>query len=287
MDPETGRFTIGKVARKAGWSTSVVSQYLAGKYSGDNLKVERKLRSFLVGLNRQHMIGVSPIRSEATEQMAEALDLLSASGDAGVIFGDAGIGKTTGIALYLDDHPNTILITLSEWAKERRGVEKAFEHLLGKRARAYDETRGEYIVRTLTGSSRLVVVDNAHKASRPAIAWLIDFHDATGCPLALVGNAEVCDKIDDNAQRHSRVLYRREISVEKTRPLIRHLCREIVPSWVAGEVERCVEPLADADGRFRAVMKRVKLGAEFARKLPGLTAEKYLQLAAERQFASA
>lgn len=205
-------------------------------------------------LERERQIGVTPVKSEATEQMAEALELLRASNDVGVLFGDAGIGKTTGIALYLGD-TTTILITLSEWTKDRRGVEKGFLTTMRGRTQAPDETRGEYIVRSLAGSGVMVIVDNAHKATRQAIAWLIDFHDATGCPLALVGNVEVTAKIDDNAQRHSRCLYRREITAEKTRPLIRHLAREIVPGWDTAEVERAVEGTADEDGRFRSVTK--------------------------------
>jgi DNA transposition AAA+ family ATPase len=283
-DAESGSLSIGQIARRTGWSTSVISQYIAGKYTGDNTRVERSMRDFLGAMERERMIGVSVVKSEATEEMAEALELLRASNDAGVIFGDAGIGKTTGIVLYIKDHPTTLLITLSRWSRDQASVERKCLDLLGRRAKEHSESRGEYIVRCLRGSGRLVIVDNAHKATRPALEWLIDFHDATGCPLALVGNEEVTAKIDDNAQRHSRMLYRREITVEKTRPMIRHLAREIVPDWDAAEVERGVDAAADVDGRFRNVTKLLKLAREFERKLgAGLGAGKYLELAARRQ----
>lgn len=283
-DTAAGRFTIGQAARKTGWSPSVISQYLSGKYPGDNAKVERSLCDWFDAIERERQIGVAPVRSEATEQMAEALELIRSTNDAGVLFGDAGIGKSTGIALYMEDHPTSILITMSRWNRDQGSIERRLMEVLGKGDRKATETRGEYIVRRLTGSSRLIIVDNAHKATRPALEWLIDCHDATGCPLALVGNEEVTGKIDDNAQRHSRMLYRREIRVSKTKPLIRHLAREIVPDWPREDVERGVEAVADVDGRFRNVTKLLKLGREFERKLGGgLGVSKYLALASERQ----
>lgn len=293
-DTAAGRFTIGQAARKTGWSPSVISQYLAGKYPGDNAKVERSLCDWFDAIERERQIGVAPVRSEATEQMAEALELIRSTNDAGVLFGDAGIGKSTGIALYMEDHPTSILITMSRWNRDQGSIERRLMEVLGKGDRKATETRGEYIVRRLTGSSRLIIVDNAHKATRPALEWLIDCHDATGCPLALVGNEEVTGKIDDNAQRHSRMLYRRRIDgmtrakdkkpVFNPRPLIRHIAREIVPDWPLGEVERHVEAVTESDGRFRNVTKLLKLGREFERKLGGgLEVKTYLELAAERQ----
>lgn len=281
----SGRFTIGQVARKVGWSTAVISQYRDGKYPGDTAKVERSLRDWFDALERERQIGVALTRSDATEAMAEALELIRSTNDAGVIFGDAGIGKTTGIALYMDDHPTAILITMTRWNRDQGSVERRFMDVLGKGDRKANESRGEYINRRLIGASRLIIVDNAHKATRPALEWLIDSHDYTGCPLALVGNEEVTGKIDDNAQRHSRMLYRRSITAGKTRPLIRHLAREIVPDWPREEVEKGVEAVADVDGRFRNVTKLLRLGREFERKLgPGLGVAKYLTLASERQF---
>jgi hypothetical protein len=74
-----------------------------------------------------------------------------------------------------------------------------------------NESRGEFLTGRFKGSRRLVVVDNAQRLTAGARQWLFDFHDATGCPIALLGNPEILDKIRLSDQQFSRVGLRREI----------------------------------------------------------------------------
>jgi DNA transposition AAA+ family ATPase len=255
--------TITKMSQQIGYSTSVLSQYLTGIYPGDTDRFERRAADWLRARDRKKRIGVKLIESEATRTVMAALETIRRTNDVGVIYGDAGIGKTSGIALYLEENPTCVEISLSRWARNDSQIERLIFGAMDSGAWKGNTPRAEFIVSKLRGSNRLLIVDNAHKATAAGLEWLFDLHDETRIPIALVGNEEVIRPIQANDQRFSRVGLKQPVTVTKPRALVKHLVQSVAPQFL-GQVETLLEQVAEQHGRFRAVTKGLSLSATLA-----------------------
>jgi DNA transposition AAA+ family ATPase len=65
--------------------------------------------------------------------------------------------------------------------------------------------KATWMENVLRGSERTIIVDNAHKLHFSGLEWLFDLHDATLCPMALIGNPEVLHVLRRSDQLFSRV----------------------------------------------------------------------------------
>lgn len=255
--------SISALSQQIGYSPSVLSQYLhesGNKYPGDTGKLERRVTDWMRSLERRRRIGVPLIECEVSKQIGAAIEAIRRTNDVGLIFGDAGIGKTCAIALYCDENPTCVMITVHEWAHDVRSVEGRIFDALPHGDWDGHTKRGDYIAGRLKGSNRLLVVDNAHKLSRPALQWLFDFHDETACPIALVGNENVMAKIADNDQRFSRVGLKLEVVIKRPGGMIRHLLKQFAPDAGDGIDDLC-DQVVEQQGRFRALAKGLSIAA--------------------------
>jgi DNA transposition AAA+ family ATPase len=258
---EADGLTLRQVATAIGYSHAVVSQYLNGdKYPGDRQRLEKRVADWLRSRERRRLHPTKLIPSDATDCVKSALETIRRTGDVGVIFGDAGVGKSSGIVLYLDDNPTGLCINLTRWNRTAEAVERLVFHAIEHGAWKKNTSRGDFVVEKLRGSGRLLVVDNAHKATPAAIEWLFDLHDETGIPIALVGNEEVLRPIEANDQRFSRVGLKQPVPPGRLRPMVKHLVAQVAPA-LSGQVEHLLEQVADHHGRFRSVTKTASLAA--------------------------
>ena len=259
--------SISKLARKLGYSTSVLSQYLdtdGNKYTGDITKLERTIDDFCRNEIRRKVSGVETIESVQVKQLAKALEYIRKTNDVGIVLAEAGVTKTRALDHYAQANPLAILFRARQWAKDVGAVEAViFEAVKGGWNQQIK--RVAHAVKKLSGSDRLIIVDDAHKLTRPALQWFFDFHDETLCPIAFVGIYELEDKLEDDAQRFSRVGLRWEVKPENPAGLLQHLIRSLCPGVSAQEhreLSALAEQVAEQHGHFRSVHKQLKLSAE-------------------------
>lgn len=250
-----------KLSQQLGYSPSVLSQYLSGTYPGDVAKLERRVVDWLRSRERLMRGGVRLIETDATRTVASALEIIRRTNDVGLIHGKAGVGKTSGVSIYASENPTCLVITLSNWARSDRQIEGLIFALLETRAWPGNTPRGEFLVDRLRGSNRLLIVDNAHKATARGIEFLFDLHDETRVPIALVGNPEVLRHVENNDQRFSRIGLKQPVVLTKSSPLIRHLIAQTAPA-MAGHVEALCEQVVERRGCARAVQKQLQLAAQ-------------------------
>jgi DNA transposition AAA+ family ATPase len=106
---------------------------------------------------------------EVSRQIGSAIEAIRRTNDIGLILGDAGVGKTCALALYCEENPTCIMITIPEWAHDMRSVEGRIFAAIAHGDWDGRTKRGDYLAIRLKGSNRLIVVDNAHKLTRPAL----------------------------------------------------------------------------------------------------------------------
>jgi DNA transposition AAA+ family ATPase len=256
-----------KLATKLGCSSSIVSQWLAPEgnlYPGDIAKWERSAEDFLRNESRRKASGVETVSCGVTKQLRSQLELIRKTNDVGLIMAEAGFGKTRGIELYVAENPTAIMFSVKSWACDKQSIEGALSASVGTSGWDKQTKRAVFLASKLTSSDRLLIVDDAHKLTRPALQWLFDFTDETGIPMAIVGTLDLEDKIADDAQRFSRVGLRYEIIPDEPRDLIEHLVRTHAP-----DVNGCLAELCDLcelvvaqHGHYRAANKQLKLAAE-------------------------
>lgn len=269
----TSKLSNAEISRKLGYSPAVISLYLgegANKYSGDVTKLERKVTEFLRNEARRRLSGVETTDCEAAEEIRDAIEYIRKTNDIGEIVAESGDGKSRGIELYRKDNPLTILYHVRSWARDLGSVEGGLFAAVGKDGWDGCTKRAEWMVNKLRGSDRLIIVDDAHKLTRPALQFLFDFHDETGCPIALVGTFALEDLLEDDPQRFSRVGLRFEIRPRNSRKLIEHLVATLAAT-ANGEADHLIalcEMVAAEHGHFRSVHKQLKLAAEIKDKKP-------------------
>jgi len=259
------------IAAGMGYSPATLSKYLSGKPDGDVQKLEALIEDVLAAERRQKASINALFQTAISEEIARRLEKIRKTGDVALLHGKAGIGKTCAIDLYAKEHPTTIAMTATIWRKNPVDVEGMLFNSLETRTWNGRQKRGDYVVDRLKDSGRLIIVDNAHRLKVFALAFLFDFHDLTGCPIALVGNPEVLTTIKLSDQMFSRVGQgAMEIRVKKdkrTAEAAHRILVQLLPE-AADDLEDLVYLVAENHGHFRAVRKQLILTREIKENSP-------------------
>ncbi len=162
---ESSDVTYAAVAREAGISTSVISQFVKGEYRGDNNGVAGKISVWLDNRNRRaNDMPVAPdfIPTRTVKQIWDALQYAQLAQCITVIYGNSGVGKTRALQQFAADRPNVWLITVSPSRSSLSEClyELALELGIGDAPRRSGQL-GRAIRRKLRGTNGVVLVDEA------------------------------------------------------------------------------------------------------------------------------
>jgi len=111
-----GGVSQAKIAADLGISTAKLSQWLKGKYAGDNDKMEKDVAGYLA---RQSSVEVQEVLFYPKGIVETTMTALVRStaiqayrdGEISVIYGNAGSGKTSGIRAFAYQNQGTIVVT--------------------------------------------------------------------------------------------------------------------------------------------------------------------------------
>lgn len=213
------RVSLGAFASELAYSKSQLSRYLNGRFEGDVDKLESLARQALDNAKLRASVKqkVPTFPTQATRQIANYCATLIRKPQVGLVTGDAGWGKSSGIFEYLKSHPGTLFVVLDRCSG--CGV-TAIINALCKQIdmrgwKPSKELKGAYVVRKLSESKRLLIIDNAHRLSPRGREWVCDFHDATLSPVLLVGNKHVLPAFEKEDTQSSRIGLYGEVSLLK------------------------------------------------------------------------
>lgn len=196
------------LAKQAGLSAPVVSQWLKGGYRGDNVAVQSKLAAWLETRDAIATVTAAVpgahgwINTPTGQDIEKALIFARSSPGMAVIYGVPGVGKTEAIRHYSRTTPNVWVITASpsrsSMAAILRRIGAALE--LPGGYRNYDLACD--IERRLKGTRGLLVIDEAQHLSLPALEEVRSVvYDAAEIGLALCGNESVYSRISGGTRR--------------------------------------------------------------------------------------
>ncbi|MGL4790074.1 MAG: AAA family ATPase, partial [Anaerotignaceae bacterium] len=127
----------------------------------------------------------------------------------GVVYGDAGIGKTMGINAYREENPDTsIVITISPCFATMTGVNELMAEELRIREKVSRKIQTE-VIKKLRGSNKVLIIDEAQHLTVRVINHLRCIADESGIGMALIGNEEIYLKMRSSGQASYAQLYSR------------------------------------------------------------------------------
>lgn len=257
-------WTLSKIARKVGVSDTAMSLWLDGKYPADASDLEGKVSQFLERQDLERVGGVETIGTSVSAQLEACIKMAIRTNFIALVIGESGIGKSRSVAWYLRGNSSAIVLSLAGYGSDAGSVRS--DLLRAARIRSPKKAEGgrrramiRQLEEVLRGSDRLIVVDNAHRLTRPAMQLLMDIHDRTGCPMVLLGTAEAEEKVLRDDQWSSRVRLRFELTPggdDEWDVLTEHLVGQMLPGVRAEERRRLLKAareVARGPGHFRRV----------------------------------
>jgi len=195
------KLTKKYIAKAAGYSESVISEFLNGGYKGNNGDVAINLDSWLVEeeARRARPATTQFVWTEVAKSIRAVADFCSDKRKIGLIHGPdtSGLGKTmalTAISQQLGPRRCT-LVTIDKVDANPTGLLRKICSAMHVQDSGSNRQRFERLVEELKGSSHLLLIDQAHnlrgsKEDKPFYI-LTDLYDATGTAQLWCGTSDL------------------------------------------------------------------------------------------------
>jgi DNA transposition AAA+ family ATPase len=188
------------ISREAGIGNGILSQWLAGKYPGNNEAIDMKVRIWRDAHLERAAAERMPrapgyVDTPTTQRVIAALSYAQIAGDIAVAYGGAGLGKTTACERYRDSNPSVWIATMEPASSGVVTCLQVVAEALGLAVGGGALSLSRAIAKRVRGTSGLLVIDEAQHLSVAALDQLRAIHDATGVGIALVGNDGVYSRM--------------------------------------------------------------------------------------------
>jgi hypothetical protein len=265
---KANNYSMATIAKRTGFHEGTISKYLSDTYNGDATEIERTLMDIMESDSRKQTWKEFYFDTEVSETTFGMLDLIRTSCDIGLITGAAGLGKSTASRKYATQNKSAIFIELSEGLGDNHSIiRKLFDSLDIRNFNRVKGgiTRGEFLTNRLKNSERIIIIDQAQRATLSGLRWLFDLHDLAGVPIALIGNPEVLTRIAGSDQLHSRVGIRVDVGGSGKKDMdwldeaAATMLKQMWPDYPK-ELLIIAQETAHQPGHLRRLVKQIRAG---------------------------
>jgi DNA transposition AAA+ family ATPase len=204
----------GNVARGIGKSPATINQYLQGKYAGDVAALDKMVAAWLQTQRER----ANDIRTQLSytytttaRRIEEVLRLAHVEGETVVLYGQAGLGKTSALEAYVRRNPDAIMVD-SDPSYSAKVLLSCIAAEVGAESRGSLHQLIEALIKKLKDSGRIILVDEAENLPLRALECLRRIHDKTGIGLVLAGMPRLLVNLRGSKgelkQLYSRVAFR-------------------------------------------------------------------------------
>lgn len=205
------QFSITGVARAIAKSGATLSLFLADKYTGDNAKVATEVASYLAREKEkaaQPQLNFPFVMTRNARRIFEVAQICHLQGEIGVVYGEAGVGKTEAVREYARQNKSVILIEVDP-SFSAAAMVKSIHRSLGEDGKGGIFELFETVVRQLSATGRMVIVDQAELLPHRALELLRAINDKAGVGVLMLGmpvlRANIVGRQGEFAQLYSRV----------------------------------------------------------------------------------
>lgn len=209
------------LARVVGVAAGTLSNWVPGKYTGDNARIADEVRKFFDNEEARLQLALeAPVvpgfQPTTTSRRIKGVLQWAHRGKCSVIVGEAGVGKTTTFLEYAENTPNAWRVPFSR-ATSR--PPSALMHILRTVAPNQGRSYGsltlilDELARQLAGKRALVICDEANHLEDTALDQIRFLNDEYGIGIVFGGNPKVLARIQggarhaDFAQLYSRMSF--------------------------------------------------------------------------------
>lgn len=266
--------TRAAVCKEAGVHPSMLSTWLKDKYTGDNEKAAEDMRQWLDYRSSlaesQAVMPIAPqfVETPSGKSIVAALTYAQMAGDLVVIYGGAGVGKSSSISHYSQNNPNVWIMESTPTNGTVGGFLRGLISTLGLRSPKGHADSLEMVIRDrLSETGGLLVIDEAQFLNERALEAARRLAELSGIGLALSGNETVYAQLTgrNRAAEFAQLFSRIGKRVCLSRPTAGDV-EAIADAWgIEGKPERnLVAEIAGKPGALRGVTKTLRLASMFA-----------------------
>jgi hypothetical protein len=211
-----------EIAKSIGMAPAVLTGFMKGTYKGDMSGVAARLEDYL-SLEIQRMAAPKEpefVMTKFASHVVAVADYARRNNDIGLVHGDAGVGKTTALEYYTDEHKGVIMITAGIQLSTPKAVLEEILDKLGDKEYGSVSRMSKSIIQTLQGSGRLIIIDEATHLNERAKEVLRYLHDQAGIGIVYAGTHELYKQMYGRngivfAQLLSRIGIRRSLQLKE------------------------------------------------------------------------
>jgi DNA transposition AAA+ family ATPase len=270
---EAEKLSLTAISQLTGVGKTRLSQWLAYKYPGDNdaiaTDISRWLESRRAAVELEDRLPAAPawVETVTARSVLSALSFAQMAEAVTVVYGGAGVGKTTTVRQYQTQAPNVWVVTATPAAASTGPMLKRIAQTLGMRTTGTVDTLEANIIERVRDTRGLLVIDEAQHLTHRALDCVRSIHDAAGIGLALVGNEIVYAQLTGGsravgfAQLFSRVAKRVRLAKSKDADVL-----ALVDAWgiQCKEARTLCLGIGRRPGALRGLSQTLRLASMFA-----------------------
>lgn len=183
-----------EIAREAGLSMSVISQFLSGTYTGDNKEIASTLNKYLrVAKDRLNSEQSTSFLEtlENTQNVIFACNHAHIENDIVLVCGDAGAGKTTALRYYADSNAGVVMVTCNSCTRSATAVLKLIADKMGIQSVNRKEVLMNKQLDRFIGTHHLIILDEADHLTLDALQAVRNLNDSVEIGIVLSGNDKI------------------------------------------------------------------------------------------------
>lgn len=265
---ESGK-SQNELAKAVGLSSGVISGFLSGKYSGNTKKIIQKLSSYLNLSDQRERAIKKPgfVETSVSSDILAVLNYARVNQDIGLVYGEAGLGKSVTIKEYIKTNPDVILVTADPSISNPKAICEEILEQMNRREYGNLRSMMKTIVSVLKDSGRMIIIDEAQHLKNKALEVIRSIYDKANIGMVLCGNQEVYSRLHGRgeavfAQFFSRVGIRRNLSAVKPEDVTKILERN--GYYLPKDCLEYMKKVSQSRGGLRYVIKMFILAQTMA-----------------------
>lgn len=202
------------ISRALNLSTTTLNLWLKGTYGADDKNIVEKVKAFI---KREKEKSSEPIFKSDFVEISIAKTIFEIArkchikNKIGVIYGSAGLGKTTTVKEYAAQNPDAILVEADLGYTPKVLFQKLLRKL-GMTPSGSIHEMHEAVIDKLRGSGRLIIIDEAEHLPYRALELMRRVYDKAGVGILLIGMPRLyynlCGRKGEYEQLYTRALYK-------------------------------------------------------------------------------
>lgn len=198
--------------RRVGVSESVISRWLKGAYPNPET-VDKKVTDFLDKEEVRDIVAevrdIPFSETNISKKIWNTLEYCRIQRTIGVVYGDAGIGKTRTMEEWKRDKTDVITVTVTPaFASPKSFLKVLARSLKSSRQGSIDDIFSE-ILDKLEGTDRTIVIDEAQHLTCKTLELVRSINDMQGTAIILIGNELIYNKMQGRQQAEFAQLFSR------------------------------------------------------------------------------